>query len=68
MKLAGIALLMAAAVLLVWGLDASGSFNSEVSRFFRGTPTDRTAWLFVGSAVAGVIGFGLLYSRGTHKA
>lgn len=68
MKLAGIALLLVAAVLLVWGLDASGSFKSEVSRFFQGTPTDRTTWLFVGSATAAVIGFGLLYSRKTHKA
>jgi len=67
-KLAGIVLLIVAAVLLVWGLDASGSFHSEVSRFFRGVPSDRTAWLFVGSAAAAVIGLGLVFSRRTRRA
>ena len=68
MKLGGIVLLATAIVLLFWGLDASGSLHSEVSRFFRGVPSDRAAWLFLGSAAAGVIGLGLLFSRRTSKA
>jgi hypothetical protein len=68
MKAAGIILLIGAAVLLVWGLDASGSFGSDVSRFFRGGPTDRTVWLYVGSAVAAVMGLGLLISPRVRRA
>jgi hypothetical protein len=62
MRIAGIALLAVAVVLLVFGLDASGSLVSDVSRFFRGGPTDRTAWFYIGSACAGVIGLGLIFS------
>ena len=59
----GIVLLALAALLLVWGLDASGSIHSEFTRLFRGGPSDRTVWLYVGSAIAGVMGLALLLSR-----
>lgn len=59
-KISGVVLLVAAAFLFVWGLDASGSIQSGFSRFFRGVPTDKTVWLFVGSAVVGVMGLSLL--------
>lgn len=62
MKGMGIVLLALAALLLVWGLDASGSIQSEFTRLFRGGPSDRTVWLFAGSAVAGIMGLGLLFS------
>ena len=67
-KLAGIALLAVAVVLLVFGLDASGSFGSDVSRFFGNGPSDRTLWFYVGSAAAGVMGLGLLLSSRTRIA
>jgi hypothetical protein len=48
-------------LLLVFGFNASESFNSEVSRFFTGSPTDKAMWLLIGGAVATVIGLvGLL--------
>jgi len=62
MKFAGLALLLVAVGLLVWGLEASGTIQSDFSRFFRGGPSDRTVWLYVGSAAAGVMGLGLLLS------
>lgn len=68
MKLAGFALLATAVVLLVWGWNASESLPSDLSRIFRGGPSDRTLWFFVGSAVAGVLGLGLLYSSRNRKA
>lgn len=68
MKLAGFALLALAAVLLLWGWNTSESLPSDLSRIFRGGPSDRTLWFFVGSAVAGVLGLGLLYSGRTGKA
>jgi hypothetical protein len=50
--------------LLILGLSASGSFSSEVSRTFRGTPSDRaTLFLVIGGAatVAGLVGVFLTF-------
>ncbi len=56
-----LALLAIGVVLVVFGLNASDSFSSSVSRAVSGTPTDKTIWLLVGGIVAGVAGlFGLL--------
>ncbi len=52
----GIALLVGGAVLLVFGLNASQSFASDVSEAFTGSPTDRSMWLLVSGAVAVVAG------------
>ncbi len=68
MKLAGLGLLAVAVFLLVWGLEASGTIQSDFSRFFRGGPSDRTVWLYVGSAAAGVMGLGLLFSPRIRRA
>ena len=62
-RVLGIACLVAAGVLFAWGLDASESLGSGFSRLFRGTPTDRTMWLYGGAAVAAVAGLGLLLRR-----
>jgi hypothetical protein len=62
-RVLGIACLVAAGVLLVWGYDSSQSIGSGFSRLFRGTPTDRTLWLYGGAALAGVAGLGLLLRR-----
>lgn len=51
-----IVLLVAAAVLLTFGVQASDSVASEVSRVFNGTPTDRSIWLIVAGAVCGLLG------------
>ena len=67
-KFVGLALVAVAVVLLVWGLEASGSIHSNFSRFFGGGPTDRTLWLYVGSAAAGVMGLGLLISPRVRRA
>lgn len=52
----GIALLVGGVVLLVFGLNASQSFASDVSEAFTGSPTDRSMWLLVSGAVAVVAG------------
>jgi len=55
-----IALLIVGCVLVVYGLSASDSIGSDVSRAVTGAPTDKTIWLLVGGIAAGVIGlFGL---------
>ena len=55
-KAIGAALLSVGIVLLIFGLNASDSAGSQVSRFFTGTPTDKSMWLLIGGAAAITIG------------
>ncbi len=65
-KLISLAILAGGIVLVIYGVSASKSFSSDVSRFFTGSPTDKTMWLLVGGIVAIIIRLaGLL--RGQHK-
>jgi hypothetical protein len=59
----GIALLVVGVVLIVFGISASDSFGSDVSRFFTGTPTDRSMWLLLGGIVAAIVGLFLSLGR-----
>lgn len=52
-----VALLVAAIILVVFGLNAYHSASSNVSRFFTGAPTDKALWLLIGGVVVGVAGF-----------
>ena len=53
-------------VLVIYGVSALDSFSSDVSRFFTGSPTDKSIWLMIGGVAAIVVGlFGLL--RGQPK-
>jgi hypothetical protein len=51
-----LALLAGGIVLIVFGVNASNSIGSDVSRLFTGSPTDKAMWLLVGGAVAAVAG------------
>jgi hypothetical protein len=56
-----VALLAVGIVLIIMGVSASESFSSDVSRFFTGSPTDKTVWLLIGGIAATIVGlFGLL--------
>ncbi|MGZ4961456.1 MAG: DUF3185 family protein [Limisphaerales bacterium] len=55
-KAIGIALLAIGIMLIVFGVNASNSFNSDVSRFFNGHPTNETVWYLVGGVAACIIG------------
>ncbi|MGH7967570.1 MAG: DUF3185 family protein [Limisphaerales bacterium] len=47
-------------VLIIYGLSASHSIASDFSRFFTGSPTNKTLWMLIGGIIASVIGlFGL---------
>ena len=60
-KLISMAILAGGIVLVVYGVSASKSFSSDISRFFTGSPTDKAIWMLVGGAVLSVIGLvGLL--------
>ena len=60
-----LALLAVGIVLIIFGINASESFGSEVSRFFTGTPTDKSMWLLLGGIASVVVGtiFGLRPAR-----
>ena len=66
-KIIFLALLIGGVVLVVLGINATNSFNSDVSRFFSGSPTDKAIWMLIVGIVAGVIGLaGVL--RGSKHA
>jgi hypothetical protein len=62
-KYLGIALLVAGAVLIVFGIQASDSFSSDVSRAFTGSPTDKSMWLLLGGIVSAIVGFFMTMGR-----
>ena len=55
-KAMGLALLGVGIALIIFGLSASDSIGSDVSRFFTGTPTDKSVWLLVGGVAATALG------------
>jgi hypothetical protein len=52
----GIALLAVGIILIIYGISASDSVSSDVSRTFTGAPTDKTLWLLLGGSAAAIIG------------
>lgn len=60
-KAISLALLAVGIVLFIYGMNASDSVGSGISRAVTGAPTDRTIWLLIGGIVAGIVGlFGLI--------
>ena len=56
-----IAFLVAGIVLIIFGVNATNAFTSDVSRFFTGSPTNKAIWMLIGGIVAAILGlFGLL--------
>jgi hypothetical protein len=51
-----LALLAIGVILVIYGVSASNSVGSGISKAFTGSPTDKTIWLLVGGVLAGVIG------------
>lgn len=58
MRAISLALLAGGIALTIYGVDASNSFGSEVSKVFTGNPTDRSMMLIVGGIVMMVAGAG----------
>jgi hypothetical protein len=55
-KAISLALLVAGIVLIVYGVTASDSVASSLSRTFTGSPTDKTIWLLIGGIAAALVG------------
>ena len=55
------ALLVGGIVLAIFGINATQSFSSDVSRFFTGSPTDKAVWMLIGGVVASILGLAGLF-------
>jgi len=60
-KIVSIALLVGGVVLMIFGINATNSFSSDVSRFFTGSPTDKSVWTLIGGIVAALVGLTVLW-------
>jgi hypothetical protein len=60
-KTISLAILAGGILLLIFGVSASNSVSSDISRVFTDAPTDKAIWMLVGGIVVSVIGLaGLL--------
>ncbi len=66
-KLISLVLLAGGIVMIIYGVNASESISSDVSRLFTGSPTDRTIWLLIGGVVLAVFGAGGLIRGGSNR-
>ncbi len=62
----GLMIVMAGVLLMIYGLNASDSFYSQVSRLFSGATTDTSIWLMVGGVFAVLVGLAVATTRGGH--
>lgn len=66
-KIFSIALLVGGVVLIILGVQATNSFNSDVSRFFTGSPTDKAVWMLIGGIIAAAAGFALTMRKSRNS-
>jgi hypothetical protein len=59
-----LALVIVGIILMAWGVNASESLSSGVSRFFTGSPTNKAMWLVIGGIAAVLIGLANLIRGG----
>jgi hypothetical protein len=64
-KAISLAILAGGILVVAFGIDANNSTGSDISRFFTGSPTDRTMWMLVGGVVASVVGLAGLMLPGS---
>ena len=65
-KTISLAMLAGGILLVIFGVSASNSVSSDISRIFTDAPTDKAIWMLVGGIVATIIGLvGLL--RGSRN-
>ena len=55
-KAISLAFLAGGVLLLIFGVSASKSLGSGISRFFTGSPTDKAIWMLIIGAVLLIIG------------
>jgi len=66
-KTISLAMLAGGILLVIFGINASNSVSSDISRVFTDAPTDKAIWMLVSGIVVTVIGaMGLL--RGSKRS
>jgi hypothetical protein len=55
-RIPSIALLAAGIALIIYGVNATNSLGSDFSRFFTGSPTDKSIWLLIGGVLLASVG------------
>ena len=55
-KTISLAILAGGILLVIFGVNASNSVSSDISRIFTDAPTDKAIWMLVGGVVASIIG------------
>ncbi|HSH08908.1 MAG TPA: DUF3185 family protein [Oceanipulchritudo sp.] len=55
-RIISLALLIGGIVLIVYGISATDSISSDVSKFLTGSPTDKAMWMLIGGTIMAVIG------------
>jgi hypothetical protein len=55
-KAIGLTLLAVGIALIIYGVDASNSAASHLSKTFTGSPTDKAMWLLIGGIASAVCG------------
>ncbi len=56
-------LLVGGILLIIFGINASESLGSDISRFFNGAPTDKAIWMLIGGSVVSIAGLSGLAFR-----
>jgi hypothetical protein len=64
---AGLVLLIAGVILLVFGFIATDSISSSFSKFFTGSPSDKAIWLIIAGVIV-TAGGGVLMARGNSSS
>lgn len=57
-KLFSLILLVGGVILIIYGVSAADSLGSDLSRFFTGSPTEKSIWLLIGGIIATAVGLG----------
>ncbi|GAB4507958.1 MAG: hypothetical protein Tsb0026_05400 [Sulfuricaulis sp.] len=55
-KAISLAILAGGILLVIFGISASNSISSDISRVFTDAPTDKAIWMLVGGVVLTIIG------------
>lgn len=64
----GIALLVIGIVLVIFGLNASDSASSSVSRIFTGAPTNKALWMLLGGIASAIVGAVMTFRPSGNKS
>ena len=67
-RFAGLAVLVVGIVLVVWGVNASHSVSSDISRLFTGAVTDKAIYLIVGGTVVLIAGASMAFAGRRRRA